>query len=225
MLEALECENKRLRGKLARVESESDGAQSMLRAPGGSWQQSSDGKIRERKQSKTKVKARTVTSNNTSSTAKTNPKQSTRSNITDLWRNLTLCNEVNQVLSVLGVPMSIDVAADSSDSSAQESDGPRRCVVKSGKCGSNKKNSQVKSSHTSLKSSNIMFDGWDRLGLNDAMYNGRLSACEENGVMWPNENLGPCYNNYGKAETKYRQLDMRTLVAGELNIVCDCGYQ
>ena len=41
--------------------------------------------------------------------------------------------------------------------------------------------------------------------------------------MWPNENLGPCYNNYGKAENKYRQLDMRTLGAGELNIVCDCG--
>ena len=67
-----------------------------------------------------------------------------------------------------------------------------------------------------------MFDGWDRLGLNDAMSEGRLSACEESGVMWPNENLGPRYNNYGKAKTKYRQLDMRNLVAGDLNIVCDC---
>ena len=92
MLEALECENKRLQDELAQVESESDGARSMLRAPGGSQQQSSDGKIRKRKQPKTKVKARIVMSNNTSSMPKTRSKQSTRSNITDLWHNLTLCN-------------------------------------------------------------------------------------------------------------------------------------
>ena len=67
--------------------------------------------------------------NNTSSTTKAHSKQSTRSNITDLRRNLTLCNEADQALSVLGVPLSIDAAADSQDSSAQESDDPRRRVV------------------------------------------------------------------------------------------------
>ena len=34
------------------------------------------------------------------------------------------------------------------------------------------------------------------------------------------ENLRPRYNNFGKAELKFRQLDLRLLVAGELNIVC-----
>ena len=42
-------------------------------------------------------------------------------------------------------------------------------------------------------------------------------------VRWPNENLGPTYNNFGKAELKFRQLDLRLLVAGELNIVCHDG--
>ena len=42
-------------------------------------------------------------------------------------------------------------------------------------------------------------------------------------VRWPNENLGPRYNNFGKAELKFRQLDLRLLVAGELNIVCHWG--
>ena len=68
-----------------------------------------------------------------------------------------------------------------------------------------------------------MFDGWGRLDLSEAPSEGQWSGFEESVVMWPNENLGPRNNNYGKAETKYRQLDMRTLVAGELNIVCDCG--
>ena len=52
------------------------------------------------------------------------------------------------------------------------------------------------------------------------------SACgsgaesETNNVKWPNQHLGPRYNNYGKSDTKFRQLDLRTLVAGELNICC-----
>ena len=64
--------------------------------------------------------------------------------------------------------------------------------------------------------------GWGRLGFNNASSEGQGSVYEEIGVMWPNENLWARYN-YGEAETKFRQLDMRTLVAGELNIVYKCG--
>ena len=39
-------------------------------------------------------------------------------------------------------------------------------------------------------------------------------------VKWPNDNLGPRFNNFGKAEVKFRQLDLRLLVVGELNIAC-----
>ena len=45
----------------------------------------------------------------------------------------------------------------------------------------------------------------------------------ESKVQWPNDNLGPRYNNFGKAEVKFRQLDLRLLLAGELNIVCQGG--
>ena len=223
MLDALERENKRLRDELARVESESDGAWSLLRAPGESRQQSSESvqKGRERRH-KSKVKAGPAT-NSSYSTTKTGHKQSTQ-NITDLRRNLSLCNEADEALNVLGVPLNTGAVAESSDSSAQESDGPRRRVKKSSKSRSNKKSSHVKSSHKdNVKRAESMFDGWGRLVLSEAPSEGQWSGFEESVVMWPNENLGPRYNNYGKAETKYRQLDMRTLVAGELDIVCDCG--
>ena len=42
-------------------------------------------------------------------------------------------------------------------------------------------------------------------------------------LKWPHEHLGAKYNNYGKADTKYKQLDLRLLVAGELNIMMDGG--
>ena len=56
--------------------------------------------------------------------------------------------------------------------------------------------------------------------------NGACYACgsdsdkDKRRVLWPNEFLGARYNNYGKADTKFKQLDLRMLVAGELNIVC-----
>ena len=178
-------------------------------------------KGRERKH-KSKVKAGPAT-NSSCTTTKTGHKQSMQ-NITDLRRNLLLCNEADEALNVLGVPLNTGAAAESSDSSAQESDGPRRRVKNSSKSRSNKKSSHVKPSHKdNAKRAESMFDGWGRLGLSEAPSEGQWSGFEESVVMWPNENLGPCYNNYSKAETKYRQLDMRTLVAGELNIVCDCG--
>ena len=37
-------------------------------------------------------------------------------------------------------------------------------------------------------------------------------------LKWPHEHLGARYNNYGKSELKFRNLDMRLLTAGELNI-------
>ena len=37
-------------------------------------------------------------------------------------------------------------------------------------------------------------------------------------VKWPNDNLGPRYNNFGKAKFKFRQLYLKLLVAGKLNI-------
>ena len=117
MLDALERKNKRLRDELARVESEWDGARSLLRAPGGSQQQSSESvqKGRERRH-KSKVKAGPATSSSYTTT-KTGHKQSMQ-NITDLRRNLSLCNEADEALNVLGVPLNTGAAAESSDSSA-----------------------------------------------------------------------------------------------------------
>ena len=41
-------------------------------------------------------------------------------------------------------------------------------------------------------------------------------------IKWPNECLGARYNNYGKSDVKYRSLDLRLLVAGELNVISEC---
>ena len=183
MLDALERENKRPRDELARVESESDGAQSLLRAPGGSRQQSLESvqKGCERKH-KSKVKAGPAT-NSSCTTTKTGHKQSTQ-NITDLRRNLSLCNEADKALNVLGVPLNTGAAAESSDSSAQESDGPRRRVKKSSKSRSSKKSSHVKPSHKdNVKRAEAMFDGWGRLGLSEAPSEGQWSGFEESVVM------------------------------------------
>ena len=124
VLRDLERENHRLSDELARVTDELDGGRSLLRAPSGARQQSSEVKSgHERKHTQTKVKARPTT------TARKSERDSVR-NITDLRRNLTLCNEADQALSVLGVPLSVGPAAESSESSAGESDGPRRRVAK-----------------------------------------------------------------------------------------------
>ena len=214
VLRDLKRENHCLRDELARVTDESDSGRSLLRAPSGARQQSSEVKSgHERKHTQTKVKARPTTTTRKS-------ERDSVCNITDLRRNLTLCNEADQALSVLGVPLSVGPAAESSDSGAGESDGPRRRVSKTSKSKRNKLNSK---SHNSTKRASAVYEGWDRHGFSDRLHGGELSDCDEGGILWPNENLGPRYNNFGKADTKFRQLDMRTLVAGELNIVCNCG--
>ena len=172
------------------------------------------------KQTKSKVKAGLAMNNNNMTTT---PKEQSTRNITDIRCNLSLCKGVDEVLNVLGVPLNVGPAVETSDSSAQESDGPRRHVVRSSKSRLNKKNTRVKSSHNSAKRSESGLDGWGRLGFDDAPSEGQWSVFEESGVMWPNENLGPRYNNYGKAQTKFRQLNMRILVVGELNIVFEFG--
>ena len=210
----LERENQRLRDELTRVTDESDGGRSLLHAPSGARQQSSEVKSgHERKHTQTKVKARPT------AMARKSERDSVR-NITDLRRNLTLYNEADQALSVLGVPLSVGPAAESSDSRAVESDGPRHRVAKASK---SKRNKLKSKSHNSTKRASAVYEGWDRQGLSDRLHGGELSDCDEGGILWPNENLGPRYNNFGKADTKFRQLDMRMLVAGELNIVCNCG--
>ena len=88
---------------------------------------------------------------------------------------------------------------------------------------SKEKKSQISRSHTSAKRSSAMREGWERLRMNDRLYWVELSDSDESGIRWPNENLGPRYNNLGKPETKFRQLDMRALVAGKLAIACNCG--
>ena len=149
------------------VESKSDGIESLLRVPGGSRQLSSGvNKGRESKQTKSKVKAGLARNNN--NTTSNTQKQSTQ-NITDLRHNLSLCNEVDEALNVLGVPLNAGVAAESSDWSAQESNGPRRRVVRSSKSRSNKKNTHVQSSHNGAKRSESVLDGWGRLGFNDML--------------------------------------------------------
>ena len=47
------------------------------------------------------------------------------------------------------------------------------------------------------------------------------SKTNSHDLKWPNEHLGARYNNYGKSDIKYKQLDLRLLVAGELNILMD----
>lgn len=39
-------------------------------------------------------------------------------------------------------------------------------------------------------------------------------------LKWPHDNLGSRYNNFGQTQVKYRNLDLRLLTAGEVNI---CG--
>lgn len=46
------------------------------------------------------------------------------------------------------------------------------------------------------------------------------SDCNEIEVLWPNEHLGARFYGYGKpADVKFKNLELRTLAAGELNII------
>ena len=47
-----------------------------------------------------------------------------------------------------------------------------------------------------------------------------LEGEQQSDLKWPHENLGAKYNNFGKNEVKYKNLDLRLLTAGEINI---CG--
>ena len=186
VLHNLERVNHRLRDELTRVTDKSDSSRSLMRAPSGARQQSSEVKSgHQRKHTQRKVKARPT------ATARKSERDSIR-NITDLRSNLTLCNKADQALSVLGVPLSVGPAAESSNSSAGESDGPRRRVAKTSKSKRNKLNSR---SHNSTKRASAVYEGWDRQGFSDRLQGGELSDCHECGILWPNENLGPRYNN------------------------------
>ena len=46
-----------------------------------------------------------------------------------------------------------------------------------------------------------------------------VKSDSEGCVQWPHENLGAKYNNFGGNDVKYKQLDFRGLIAGELNII------
>ena len=52
----------------------------------------------------------------------------------------------------------------------------------------------------------------------DARGNTSRQEKREREFKWPNEHLGARYNNFGKSVMPYKQLDLRLLVAGELNI-------
>ncbi len=55
--------------------------------------------------------------------------------------------------------------------------------------------------------------------LRKACYDLSDSDNDQNPCLWAHEFLGPKYNNFGSASIKFKQLDSRTFIAGELNII------
>ena len=213
MLDKLERENRRLRDELSSVTQESEAArtaESVLRAPSGGARQhcSGCGKLRQKSERNwkktTKVKAKSECAD------REKPKRTVM--IGDLRDNLAVNAEADRALRVLGV--SATARVEPSDSS--ESEGPKSRVKHTSKC----RDRRRQSNHCCSKLSHGKTGKSKFTGLSS---DSDSDSDTESKVQWPNDNLGPRYNNFGKAEVKFRQLDLRLLVAGELNIVCQGG--
>ena len=150
--------------------------------------------------------------------------------VADLRQDGRLANGANQTLAALGLLGD----SESSDSSSQsEVEEPAELKIReTGKAARRR----AKKHRQRDKWAAMCEDITDNMTVNSSN-NGKAyvnkminkdccSACgsgaesETNNVKWPNQHLGPRYNNYGKSNTKFQQLDFRTLVAGELNICC-----
>ena len=120
--------------------------------------------------------------------------------IADLRANPTLSMQAYNALAALGL------VKDPSDSSSAESEDPSaKHIMETGK--QKTKSNRNKRRHKRRQ--------------RDRSNDSHSESDGGSNVKWPNEN--PRYNNFGKSDTKYRNLDFRTLVAGEMNICCMNG--
>ena len=211
MLDQLERENRRLRDELSSVTEESEAArtaESVLRAPSGGARQHCSGSGKKNKEGtrKNRKKTRKVKAKS-ECMDREKPKRTVT--IGDLRDNLAVNAEADRALRVLGV--SATARVEPSDSS--ESEGPKSWVKHTSKC----RDRRRQSNHCCSKLSHGKTGKSKFTGLSS---DSESDSDTESKVQWPNDNLGPRYNNFGKAEVKFRQLDLRLLVAGELNIVC-----
>ena len=197
LLEQLERENRRLRDQLTSVAKESDAGhtrgpvRSVWHTPKGGERQHSSGSHRKSTKSecnwkRTKVKAK-------AESVDVQPKRTVT--IGDPRENLTLSTEADRALNILGV--SVTDRLEPSDSN--ESEGPRTRVKHTSKC----RNRRWKTNHCWSKQTN------GRMGKSKLRGLGSDSDSDSDSdagakVRWPNENLGPRYNNFGKAKLKFR---------------------
>ena len=132
--------------------------------------------------------------------------------IGDLRANITLSTEAKRALNILGVSVTDHVEL----SNSSESEGPRARVKHTSKCRDrSRKSNQCCSKEMHGRTGKLKSRDWDSDSDSDS--DAQIK------VRWPNDNMGPRCNNFGKAKFKFKQLDLRLLVAGELNIVCHGG--
>ena len=132
-------------------------------------------------------------------------------------KNLTLDADASQTLRSLGIPgvTSEDGGADTSDYGEYDDPASRK-IRQTSQYDSENSIKQKRKRRRNKKKGNSKIV--------------KCTACSSDSdsephdaVKWPHEFLGARYNNYGKSDTKYKQLDMRMLVAGEINIICNGG--
>ena len=121
-------------------------------------------------------------------------------NIRDLRWDTRLQDSATRALADLGLPDS-DAGWGETQDSSEDSSGGLSCQRKSGK-GRKKRTRKHKNSNNNHHD--------DRVS---------VQSDSEGCVQWPHENLGAKYNNFGGNDVKYKQLDFRGLIAGELNII------
>ena len=125
------------------------------------------------------------------------PKQHKLLNIKDLRSNPRLQKQVNNTLDLLGLH--------DDDSDSTTSDPPSEIELQRQRIRARgKKRGKVASHKQSRSRDSHKYDS---------------DSDSYQSLLWPHENLGPKYSNYDRAVFKYKQLDFRLFVAGELNII------
>lgn len=150
------------------------------------------------------------------------PKHTTT--ITDLRGDLGLQAGAHDTLQRLGLVEDSTNGAESSAYSSVESDDPAGSRIKqTSEFDSNLRSKMSRNARRrkrnkpkSSRPKSFMYEQSDSETSDSSNSFTRNSKCR---FKWPNEHLGARYNNFGKSEMKFKQLDMRTLMAGELNIV------
>lgn len=131
-------------------------------------------------------------------------------NIVELRRNKGLMNDADDVIYSLGLGALGGVGSSDTTSSEAggESDDPATTRIKErGKI----KKRRSRKNKKSTKSQDS--DYGDNKNCHITCKNCSGSDPEQMSVMWPHEHLGARYNNYGKNDLKFRQLEFRSLVA------------